>query len=132
MSCSPSTTTTMTSPAVSSRTIGFASIAGAGYPTALQPVPFATDGRPAGALPGQARLRFDAGAGARRGARGGRSALRRAGAPRAVDALGPAARARGHAGLLGRPEGDPARSRTQPPGGPDRGPPARVPRVPRR
>ena len=45
----------------------------------------------------------------RRPARGARAALRRPGAPRALDALGPAARARGHARLVGRPEGHPAR-----------------------
>ena len=59
-------------------------------------------------------------------------ALRRAGASRSRAALGPAARARGHARLLGRPEGHPARPRAQPPGGAHRGPSARVPRVPRR
>ena len=107
--------------------------AGHDYPTARRSVPFGTDGRPAGALPGQARLRRDAGAGARaRRADGGRAALRRAGASRPRDALGPAARARGHARLLGGPEGHPARSRAQPPRGAHGGPPARVPRVPRR
>ena len=59
-------------------------------------------------------------------------ALRRAGASRPRDALGPAARARGHARLLGGPEGHPARSRAQPPRRAHGGPPARVPRVPRR
>ena len=45
-------------------------------------------------------------------------------------ALGPAARARRRARLVGGPEGHPARpGQAQPPGRPHRGPPARVPRV---
>ena len=63
---------------------------------------------------------------------GSRSAVRGAGALGARDALGPAPRARGHARLVGDPEGHPGRPEAQQPRGPDRGPPARVPRLPRR
>ena len=61
-----------------------------------------------------------------------RSEVRGAGALGARDALGPAPRARRHARLVGDPEGDPGRPEAQQPRGADRGPPARVPRLPRR
>src|SRR5215218_4557845 len=58
MSCSPSTTTTMTSPAVSSSTIAFASIARAHYPTGRRSVPFGAMGDRLG--PYRAKRDFDA------------------------------------------------------------------------
>ena len=61
-----------------------------------------------------------------------RRALRGAGAQRPRDALGPPARARGHARLVGRAEGDPGRSQAQPPRRAHGGSPARVPGLPRR
>ena len=62
----------------------------------------------------------------------GCAAFRRPGAPRPRAALGPAARARRRARLLGGAARHPAGARAQPPRGAHRGPPARVPRVPRR
>ena len=58
-----------------------------------------------------------------------RLAVRRPGAPRDAAALGPAARARRRARVVGDPERDPARSLGEPAGGPHRGPSARVPRL---
>src|SRR5829696_10241343 len=122
MSCSPSTTTTTTSPAASSSTIGLASMWGRTIPrdAALltgtrSPAAWigyhSPDGRSAGALPGEAAPGSDARAARHRAgrvARQGGAALRRAGAPRAPPALGPAAGARGHARVLGDPARDPA------------------------
>ena len=51
---------------------------------------------------------------------------------RALHALGPAARARRHARVVGGAAGDPARPEAEPPRRAHRGPPARVPRLPRR
>ena len=91
------------------------------------------NGRPARRLPGEARFRgrLPNPPGRRTQASGG-AALRRAGALRARHALGPAPRARGHARLVGGPEGHPGRSGQERPRRPDRGSPARVPRLPRR
>ncbi len=59
------------------------------------------------------------------------AAVRGAGASRLVVALGPAARARGDAGVVGHPARHPSRPEAQPPGGAHGGPPARVPGLPR-
>ena len=92
------------------------------------------DGRPPGrttgpsatSTPPRNRRARPASAEARRRASSSRSTHARA------TALGPAARARRHARLVGGPEGHPGRPEAQPPRRPHRGPPARVPRLPRR
>ncbi len=61
-----------------------------------------------------------------------RRPLRRPAARRHPPALGPAARARGRAGLVGAAARDPRPPGREPAGGAHRGPPARVPRVRRR
>ncbi|TMM05239.1 MAG: DNA ligase D [Actinobacteria bacterium] len=94
---------------------------------------------PARRVPRQAGLRHDRRAGGR-GRPGGRDGpraggvrpVRRPGAPRHPPALGPAARARRRARLVGGPQRHSGRPQAQPPGGAHRGPPAGVPRVPRR
>ena len=70
------------------------------------------------------------GGGARRRRRG--QPVRDPGAPRVQPALGPAAGARGRAGLLGAAQGRAHPPGREPPGGAHRGPPAGVPGVPRR
>ena len=86
-------------------------------------------GGPARQLPGQARLREDPGAQGARAQEDAGAALRRAGAQRPSPALGPAPRARRHARLLGAAARRPGAPGREPARGPDRGPPARLPRV---
>ena len=59
-------------------------------------------------------------------------ALRDPGAPRQQPALGPAPGARRRAGVVGAAQGSADPPGREPPGGAHRGPPARVPRLPRR
>ena len=86
-------------------------------------------------VPQEARLREHAGAGSGADAKSTarpQAPLRRAGAPRAASPLGPPARARRRALVVGGAQGHPAAEQAEPPRGPHRGPPARVPHVPRR
>ena len=145
MSCSPSTTTTTTSPAASSSTIGFASMWGGTIPareSALTtPLTVPSSGMNWSMADRLDRYREKRDPGATPEPDGAVVPGGDAGhAPRFVvqehharaAALGSAARARRRARLLGGAARHPARARAQPPGGAHGGPPARVPRVPRR
>ncbi len=83
----------------------------------------------AGSLPRHARLHDDTGADRCGGAHRRSPAIRRPATRRDAAALGPAARTRRRARLVGTAEGRPVDAEGQPPRGAHRGSPARVPRL---